>query len=115
MDPKYVDAHHYLAWLLSTCAQEEHRNNDQALKHAEAACRLSNWEDATSLSALAAAHANADQFEEAVKWEMKAQEFYTPDLKKKWGFLLKLYESDKAYRAEKKALTPSDSSVPQRF
>lgn len=110
LDPKYADAHHYLAWLLATCADEEHRDSGEALKHAEAACQLSDWEDGSSLGALAAAHASAGQFEEAVKWETKAQSLYTPELKAKWSFLLELYRSQQAYRSEKKAPAQDDET-----
>ena len=90
-----------MAWLMATCTEASLRDGDLAVKYAEKACALTNWEDPHAIGTLAAACAEAGKFEDAVKWEEKAHALYSPELKQKWAFLLELYKSGKPYRQEK--------------
>jgi tetratricopeptide (TPR) repeat protein len=92
-----------LAWDLATCQQADLRDGKKAVGFATKACELSGWKDSTALDTLAAACAEAGDFESAVKWESKGLEILNPsskdiaDYKKR----LVLYQAHKAYHAEK--------------
>jgi len=62
---------------------------------------LTQWKDANDLCNLACAYAEAGDFAEAVKWQTKANELFTPEQKAKWGFLLEQFQAGKPYRDEK--------------
>jgi len=98
LDPNYDLAYTHYAWLLATSDQAHIRNGELAVKYAEKACKLTNWSDPHALGTLAAAQAEEGNFEEAVKWEQKAQALYTPEMKEKWAFLLEYYKAGKPYR-----------------
>ena len=59
------------------------------------------------MATLAAAHAEAGNFEDAVKWEEKARALYSPEMKAKWAFLLELYKEGKPYRQDRAAAAAS--------
>lgn len=98
IDPNYELAYTHYAWLLATASDARHRDGEHAVKLAERACKLTNWEDPYCLGTLGAAYAELGNFDEAVKWEEKAQELYPPAMKEKWAFLLDLYKEGKPYR-----------------
>src|SRR5262249_47985028 len=43
--PTHISAQMELAWIRATCPSVKHRNAEQALGHAVAACRLTGWRD----------------------------------------------------------------------
>ncbi len=98
LDPNYALAQTHFAWLLATSDDDRHRDGQRAVKLAERACKLTSWEDAHTIGTLAAAYAEAGDFDAALRWEEKAQELYSPAMKEKWAFLLDLYKSGKPYR-----------------
>jgi tetratricopeptide (TPR) repeat protein len=59
------------AWLRSTCPDPSFRDAKQAIKDATAACKLLHW-DEDRLDTLAAAYAEAGDFDSAVRYEEKA-------------------------------------------
>ena len=61
-----------LARLLATCPQDHIRNGKKAVEYARQACELTHWKNSAQLSTLAAAYAEAGQFDEAVTWQNKA-------------------------------------------
>lgn len=61
-------AHNNLAWLLATCPDEPLRDGELALQHANKACELTGFDTWYCLGTLAAACAEASDFEEAVHW-----------------------------------------------
>ena len=88
-----------LAWLLATCPDAKYRDGPKAVAHATRACELTEWTSPTALRTLAAAHAEAGAFEEAVKWQTKAIEAAPPDADPTDAqSRLELYQAGKAYR-----------------
>jgi tetratricopeptide (TPR) repeat protein len=103
LDPNYALAYKRLAWLLGTCPQASFRSGKKAVEYAIKACDLSKWKDPSSVETLAAAYAEAGDFDLAIKWEMKYLE--TSNLSEKDAAdaksRLALYQVHKPYHAEK--------------
>lgn len=68
VDSENIRSRLNLAWLLSTCKQDDERNGQKALEYAIWCCDKTDWKDASSLETLAAAHAEYGDFDEAVRW-----------------------------------------------
>ena len=66
--PHDATAQNELAWVLATCDDPKIRNPELAVKHASAACRISEFKDANYLDTLAVAYAAAENFPEAIEW-----------------------------------------------
>jgi tetratricopeptide (TPR) repeat protein len=102
LDEKNPDALNELAWLQATCPVAEVRNGAKAIEYATKACELTKWKTANDVDTLAAAYAEAGDFESAVKWQKEAINLLTGKEPAEWrsGFeaRLKLYQSGKPYR-----------------
>ena len=90
-----------LAWLLSTSPFEDVRDGKRAVELATKACELTEFAEAHILSTLASSYAEADDFENALKWGKKAVECgeetgstQLDDLKRE----LVAYEANKKWR-----------------
>ena len=94
LNPKNAFAHNNLAWLLATCADDELRNGEESIRLAMEARQL-NAGDWGVLDTLAAACAEAGQFEQAVEWIRQARKL-APS-----GQLVYLDERLADYQAEK--------------
>lgn len=69
-----METHSNLAWILAAAPVDGVRDPEAALPLAQRACELANYEHWMPLTALAAAHAERGDFEEAKKWIAKALE-----------------------------------------
>jgi tetratricopeptide (TPR) repeat protein len=101
LDPKDAVAYNNRAWLWATCPVETHRDGKRAVDSATKACELSGWKDGGVLDTLAAAYAEAGEFDKAVEWQEKARKLWTDaDVIKKSDERLALYKEKKPYRQE---------------
>ena len=94
------------AWLLATSPAGQLRNGPMAVKYATYAADMTIWQNGLILDTLAAAYAENDQFDQAVKWQKKACELQwendparTPEFQKMHARLA-LYEKQQPYREE---------------
>ena len=68
LDPNYSSPYKGLAWIYATCPDGQFRDGARAVRLATRACELSGWTDAEKLSTLAAAYAEAGDFEQALEY-----------------------------------------------
>ena len=101
LDPSSVPAHNARAWLRATCPDPKYRDGKQAVESATRACELSTWKSPGELDTLAAAYAEAGDFDAAVKWEEEALKMHT-DEEHRSGYRarLALYRARTPYREE---------------
>ena len=97
-DPQLAMAYNNLAWLRATCPDPHSRDGKEALRNATKACELSAWRNQNRLSTLAAAHAEAGDFADAVKWQQKAIEIAPKEVVDELGLCLALYKAHKPMR-----------------
>ena len=103
LDPENAQAYGAVAWLKASCAEEKYRDGKEAIKLATKACELTAWKVGNWIEALAAAYAEAGDFEKAVKYEKQALQDsdYAKTFGKEGRARLKLYEAGKPFRGTK--------------
>lgn len=108
LNPKFAGAANNLAWLLATVPDESVRDGETAVKAAKEACDLTSWNHAGSLDTLAAAYAEAGDFESAVTWQKEAIAKIGAGevFQETTGFeeRLKLFQDGKPYREDPREL-----------
>ena len=90
-----------LAWILATCPEAQFRDGRRAVELARQAVAADSDADLYVLSTLAAAHAEAGDFDEAVDWQTKALDLVDADDKEMRDDLdsrLEMYKARKPYR-----------------
>jgi tetratricopeptide (TPR) repeat protein len=99
LDPKFASAYDNRAWLRATAIDVKFRDGRRAVESATCACELTEWKDANKIDTLAAAYAEAGDFDAAVRWEEKAQgSYYDEKDKEEWRARLELYRAKMPYR-----------------
>ncbi len=104
LDPNTPSYLNDLAWILATHTKAEVRDASQAVRLAEAACRLSGGKEGRFWGTLDAAYAEAGRFDEAVETAKKARDLATASgqtaIAKAAEERLKLYERKTPYRQQ---------------
>jgi tetratricopeptide (TPR) repeat protein len=114
--PDDANLHNNKAWLLATCPEDEIRDGTTAIEHAQKACDLTGRSNAAFIDTLAASHAEAGEFEAAVKHQQSAIDMdpagmFGPGLKER----LELYKSGQPYREDPRtqsAVFPEGAAFP---
>lgn len=112
IDPQHGRAYLSAAWLMSTCPDERYRHPQFALTAAKKALQLEG-EDHRTLDALAAALANAGDFEQAARIEAKAVESAPAEMNDVYAARLARYEQNEPYREQMVADAEADEGVRQ--
>lgn len=90
-----------LAWVLSTCPEQDIHDSRRAVAAAGRACDLTGWANWECLSIYAAACASEGAFAEAVRWQEKAIELLPPSMAAQWEenlrTRLRLFRSQRPY------------------
>jgi tetratricopeptide (TPR) repeat protein len=103
LDPRDAVAWDLLARIRAACAEDNLRDGKESIKAATKACELTEWNKPAYLDTLAAAYAEAGDFDSAVKWQTKAIELESdPKQKEEYRARLKLFQEKKPYREGKR-------------
>src|SRR5437016_13243667 len=102
LDPRESEVLNNAAWFRATCPDASIRNGKEAVELASRACQLEKWKDADEIDTLAAAHAEAGNFAEAERYQLKALSLLSEDeaLRPKFQARLKLYRAKQPIRQE---------------
>lgn len=98
INPDLSETHRSLAWLRCTCPEERYRDSKYALTAAQLAASLSSPDDYLALDVLAAAHANAGDFNRAVNFEHQALQRAPQAAAPPMQARLHLYQQHQPYR-----------------
>lgn len=96
-DPECLNS---VAWVLATAPQDEIRDGDTAVRLAEKACELTEWEWEPVIDTLAAAHAECGDFDAAIEHGETAARLAPPDERAEHETRLELYRSRRPCREE---------------
>jgi serine/threonine-protein kinase len=101
--PACVPAYDALARLLAACPDDKPRDGKRAIEYATTACDRCGWKDPLCLDTLAAAYAEAGQFDEAVRYQTRAlsDPALKRDLKAAASQRLELYRQKKPFREKR--------------
>jgi len=106
-----------LAWVLATSPQDEVRDAQRAIELATKACEQSDYSRSHILSTLAAAYAEAGEFETAIKWSQKAVDMEDPEHGEQLAAELASYREDRPWREkqtlEKEPALPEANNSPE--
>ncbi|REJ95126.1 MAG: hypothetical protein DWQ35_07095, partial [Planctomycetota bacterium] len=87
-----------LAWQLATARDENYRDGDEAVRLATSACRTTNYRYWPYLDTLAAAYAEAGNFEEAIRQANRAYELAPEGQKSDVAARRRVYQEGRPYR-----------------
>jgi tetratricopeptide (TPR) repeat protein len=98
LSPQLPNSYKNLAWLQATCPEAEFRDGVAAVANTRKALDLVEHKVAEWIEILAAAHAEAGDFEEAVKWQTECLQQAPADLKAKLEAHLEGYKARQPLR-----------------
>lgn len=98
LDPGNANTHSRLAWIWATCPDAAIRDGARAVESARRAVELTEGKRADCLDALAAAHAEKGEFDEAVKRAEQAAELAREAEKPAYRGRLEAYRQGQAWR-----------------
>jgi Tfp pilus assembly protein PilF len=108
--PNAVEALNNLAWILATASRAELRDGKEGVRLAKRACELTHNKIPRMIGTLAAAYAEAGQFDEAAATAQRAHDAAAAIGRKEIAArnleLLELYRSHKPYHEQPPALNP---------
>ena len=106
--PGDPDACNASAMLMATCPEAKFRDGKRAVELATRGCELTQWKTPVILDTLAAAHAEAGDFDAALKSQKKAIELSTDTRQKEdYRSHLVLYQAKRPYRQVSPQHAPS--------
>jgi tetratricopeptide (TPR) repeat protein len=101
LDPMDAMALNNRAWLWATCPDQKHRDGERAVESAAKACELTDWKDANLVGTLAAAYAEAGDFEKAAEHQERAIRLADdPDMRMQLEEHLALFRDRRPYREQ---------------
>lgn len=98
-------AYNNLAWLRATCVEPEFRDAKEAISAATRACELTKWMRWDWIDTLAAAYAEAGDFDKAIKYQNQAMAMNASggSVDDEASHRLSMYQQRRAYREKVKA------------
>jgi tetratricopeptide (TPR) repeat protein len=109
--PKYGLVLQNRAWLLATASDKNFRDPAAAVDSAKQACELSNYSAIGDLSALAAALAADEKFDEAVGWQEKVVELVADQYKEFAQKTLERYENERPFASDPDKANAADQAA----
>jgi tetratricopeptide (TPR) repeat protein len=106
LDGEYAPTCNSKAWLLATCPEEKYRDGLEAIRLAKKACERTQNRVASYLDTLAAAYAEAGEFEDAVKTQTRALQIAAPQERAEFAARLKLFRENKKHRETPVPISP---------
>ncbi|MEX0642619.1 MAG: tetratricopeptide repeat protein [Pirellulales bacterium] len=98
LKPKNEFAHMMLAMIFASCPDDTARDGQKAVASAKRACELTEWKSPLRVQWLACAHAEAGEFDEAVRRIEQAIELADEARQAGLGELLELFRARKPFR-----------------
>ncbi len=113
-DPQLGRAYQGAAWILATCPNEKFRDTDEAVAAASKAIEIDGDDDPRYLDTLAAAFANAGEFDMAVQAQQASIERSPEAAQELLQRRVIAFQQKKAFRSRPMKLATAAKQVPQR-
>jgi tetratricopeptide (TPR) repeat protein len=98
LDPGDAKGYAQIAWINATCPDSRFRDGKKAIENATKACEMTEWKSLNYAGTLAAAFAEAGDFDAALKQEMKILELATGQVKAGCQIRIELHKLHKPLR-----------------